>query len=160
MALEKPAGVGRKQEISLDTAASHLIEECRMVIPGVQALFGFQLIAIFNQGFEEKLSEPVQVVHLVALILTALSMALVMTPAAIHRIAEPMSVSERFLWMASNLLLAGMVSLALGVALDVFVVTTALTASNVIAVGVGVSALLVFFVFWLYVPRHERDKHA
>src|SRR3954470_4397939 len=143
MALGKPHGTGRREEISLDTAASHLIEECRMVIPGIQALFGFQLIAIFNEGFEKKLAEPVQVVHLVALILTALSMALVMTPAAIHRIAEPMSVSERFLWLASNLLLAGMVSLAIGVALDVFVVTSALTSSNAIGVAVGVVALVV-----------------
>ena len=159
MALEKPAGVGRRKEIELDTAASHLIEECRMVIPGIQALFGFQLIAIFNQGFDEKLSEAEQVVHLVALILTALSMALVMTPAAIHRIAEPMSISERFLWMASNLLLAGMVALAIGVALDVFVVTTALSSSHATGLAVGFGALLVFFVFWLVVPRRERDRH-
>ena len=129
-----------------------------MVIPGIQALFGFQLIAIFNEGFEQKLAEPVQVVHLVALVLAALSMALVMTPAAIHRIAEPMSVSERFLWMASNLLLAGMVSLALGVALDVFVVSTALTGSHAIGLGIGVMALLVFLVLWLAVPRRERDR--
>src|SRR4051812_20137352 len=159
MALGKPHGTGRREEISLDTAASHLIEECRMVIPGIQALFGFQLIAIFNEGFEKKLAEPVQVVHLVALILTALSMALVMTPAAIHRIAEPMSVSERFLWMASNLLLAGMVSLAIGVALDVFVVTTALSSNRAMGLAVGMGALLVFFVLWLLVPRRERDRH-
>jgi len=159
MALEKPVGVGRKQEIQLDTAASHLIEECRMVIPGVQALFGFQLIAIFNQGFDEKLAEPVQVIHLAALILTALSMALVMTPAAIHRIAEPTSVSERFLWMASNLLLAGMVSLSIGVALDVFVVTSALSSSHALGLVLGMGALLVFFVLWLVVPQRERDRH-
>jgi len=30
---------------------SHLLEECRMVLPGIQALFGFQLIAVFNQPF-------------------------------------------------------------------------------------------------------------
>ena len=76
-----------------------------------------------------------QLVHLVALILTALSMALVMTPAAVHRIAEPESVSERFLWMASNLLLAGMVTLAVAVALELYVVSTALTSSA----GVGVA---------------------
>src|SRR3954468_19996917 len=159
MALGKPHGTGRREEISLDTAASHLIEECRMVIPGIQALFGFQLIAIFNQGFDDKLAEPVQVVHLVALILTALSMALVMTPAAIHRIAEPVSVSERFLWMASNLLLAGMVSLALGVALDVFVVTTAPHRRRTTGLAAGIGALFVFFVLWLVVPRREHDRH-
>jgi Family of unknown function (DUF6328) len=160
MALAKPVGTGHKQKISLDTAASHLIEECRMVIPGIQALFGFQLIAVFNQGFEEKLAEPVQLVHLVALILTALSMALVMTPAAVHRIAEPESVSERFLWMASNLLLAGMVTLAVAVALDVYVVTTALTSSAAVGVALGVALLVVFGWLWLLVPRHEARRHG
>ena len=159
MALEKPLGTGRKQKISLDTAASHLIEECRMVIPGIQALLGFQLIAVFNQGFAEKLAEPVQRVHLVALILTALAMALVMTPAAIHRIAEPESVSERFLWMASNLLLAGMLTLAFGVALDVYVVTTALTSSGAVGALLGVALLALFGWLWLLLPRHEARKH-
>jgi Family of unknown function (DUF6328) len=160
MALEKPLGTGRKEKISLDTAASHLIEECRMVIPGIQALFGFQLIAVFNQGFEEKLTEAVQRVHLVALILTALAMALVMTPAAIHRIAEPESVSERFLWMASNLLLAGMLTLAFGVALDVYVVTTALTSSGAAGAMLGVALLALFGWLWLLLPRHEARKQA
>jgi hypothetical protein len=160
MALEKPPGTGRKEKISLDTAASHLIEECRMVIPGIQALFGFQLIAVFNQGFEEKLAEPVQRVHLVALILTALAMALAMTPAAIHRIAEPESVSERFLWMASNLLLAGMMTLALGVALDVYVVTTALTSSGAVGAVLGVALLALFGWLWLLLPQHEARRHA
>ena len=159
MALEKPLGTGRKQKNSLDTAASHLIEECRMVIPGIQALFGFQLIAVFNQGFAEKLAEPVQRVHLVALILTALAMALVMTPAAIHRIAEPESVSERFLWMASNLLLAGMLTLAFGVALDVYVVSTALTSSGAVGALLGVALLALFGWLWLLLPRHEARKH-
>src|SRR5689334_5869924 len=42
--------------LSLDEAASHLLEECRTIVPGVQAVFGFQLIAVFNQGFGEKLA--------------------------------------------------------------------------------------------------------
>jgi hypothetical protein len=27
-----------------------------MVLPGIQALFGFQLVAVFNSAFEQKLS--------------------------------------------------------------------------------------------------------
>jgi hypothetical protein len=42
----------------------------------------------------------------------------------------------------------------------VFVVTSALTTSNSIGVGVGAVALVVFFAFWLVVPRRERDRHA
>jgi hypothetical protein len=34
------------EKVSLETAATYILEECRMVLPGVQALFGFQMIAV------------------------------------------------------------------------------------------------------------------
>lgn len=34
------------EKLPLSQAAQHLLEECRMVLPGIQALFGFQLIAV------------------------------------------------------------------------------------------------------------------
>jgi hypothetical protein len=42
------------EKLSLEDALTHLLEECRMVLPGVQALFGFQLIAVFNRSFFER----------------------------------------------------------------------------------------------------------
>jgi len=53
------------------------------VLPGIQALFGFQLIAVFNDGFGEKLSSGQQVMHLVSIVLVALAIALVMAAALI-----------------------------------------------------------------------------
>ncbi|MGE5072104.1 MAG: DUF6328 family protein, partial [Anaerolineae bacterium] len=73
------------EELKLADAVDALLNECRMVLPGVQALFGFQLIAVFNQGFSEKLSTGEQYLHLAALALVANSGALVMAPAAYHR---------------------------------------------------------------------------
>src|SRR6267378_5263115 len=134
MALAKPAGTGAREHISLDASARHLLEECRMVLPGIQALFGFQLIAVFNQGFDEKLTRGAQMVHLLALFLTALAMALVMTPAALHRLVEPNSVSQRFVWMASKMVLAGIVP--------------------------GAALLAVFVWLWFLLPRRERSRHA
>ena len=97
MALPKPIGSGKKEDISLDDAAAHLLDECRRVLPGIQALFGFQLIALFNQGFGEKLSHAQQLLHLVAIILTTLAMALVMTPAAL--LAAVLVTVFIFLWL-------------------------------------------------------------
>ena len=156
MALAKPVGSGKKEEISLDSAAAHVLEECRMVLPGIQALFGFQLIAVFNQGFDEKLSHAAQVLHLVAIVLTTLSMALVMTPAALHRQAEPKEVSERFLWMASNMVLAGMFPLALAVGLDAYVVASIVLDKHWVAALLAVVLMAVFAVLWLVLPRRER----
>jgi hypothetical protein len=156
MALQKPAGTGKVERIELDTATTHILEECRMVLPGIQALFGFQLIAVFNQGFGEKLSQVEQLVHLSALVLTVLATVLVMTPAALHRQAQPMEVSERFVWLGSNLILAAMYPLAVAVALDVYVVTSVISKSDKTGVLVAIAVLLVFIAFWIVVPHREK----
>ena len=36
------------ERVSLSQAAEYLLEECRMVLPGIQALFGFQLGTFFS----------------------------------------------------------------------------------------------------------------
>src|SRR4029077_15687373 len=43
---------------SLETEVEQALEEARMVLPGIQALFGFQLIAVFNQRFDQALGDP------------------------------------------------------------------------------------------------------
>ena len=55
------------EKLELEDALTHLLEECRMVLPGVQALFGFQLIAVFSDGFFLRLAYPEQCLHLFAL---------------------------------------------------------------------------------------------
>src|SRR4030095_10641479 len=79
-----PAGHGRDEvsRESLEQEATFILEESRMVLPGIQALFGFQLIAVFNQGFGEKLAPSEQVLHLLAFALVAVATALIITPAA------------------------------------------------------------------------------
>ena len=52
-----------QQELSLNDAASHVLEECRTVVPGMQALFGFQLIAVFTTSFKEDLSPTERVLQ-------------------------------------------------------------------------------------------------
>ncbi len=160
MGPHKPAGKGETEEIKLEAAASHIIEECRMVLPGIQALFGFQLIAVFNQGFGEKLSHGNQLVHTGALVLTVLATVLVMTPAALQRHAEPREVSERFVWLASNLLLAAMYPLAVAVALDVYVVVGIVTRSDTVGGVLALVLLVVFLVFWTFIPRREKRKYG
>src|SRR3982074_5472 len=91
------------EELSLNDATTHLLEECRMVLPGVQALFGFQLIAVFNSGFAQRLTLGEQRLHLVALALVAIAGALVMTPAAYHRQTHPRQATARFLDVGSRL---------------------------------------------------------
>jgi hypothetical protein len=58
------------------------IEEARMVLPGVQALFGFQLIAVFSDIFSS-LSQGKRRLHLLATAFTA-SMATLMSALSVE----------------------------------------------------------------------------
>src|SRR5512132_3478766 len=98
-----------REELSLNDAATHVLEECRTVVPGMQALFGFQLIAVFSTGFSEQLSSIERLIHLISIVLVTIAIALVMSPAALHRQTEPLSVSRRFISMSSRLLMASLV---------------------------------------------------
>src|SRR5689334_25215274 len=103
-----------------------------MVLPGIQALFGFQLIAVFNDGFEHKLSEPQQQLHYAAILLVTVAIALVMAPAAIHRQTSQREVSERFIWRASQLLLAGMLPLSVALCLDLYLIGVIIAGANAV----------------------------
>ena len=94
----------------IEKIAQEAIEEARMVLPGIQALFGFQLMAIFNDKFRT-LSEFDQRTHFLAMLLISLSIALIMTPAAYHRQVEPGSVSKFFVGLASLLVALAMIPL-------------------------------------------------
>jgi hypothetical protein len=142
--------------LSLEKAASHLLEECRMVLPGVQALLGFQLIAVFNAGFRDNLSRAEQFAHLVAILFVVVSVAMIMSPAAIHRMREPMSVSSGFVRLSSRLLMFGMAPLAVGTAVDVYLVARIVSHSRAIAGGAMAFAIIAFVGFWVLVPLRGR----
>ena len=48
----------RSKSLPVDQAATFVLDESRMILPGIQALFGFQLMIVFNDAFTEKLSVP------------------------------------------------------------------------------------------------------
>jgi hypothetical protein len=92
--------------------------EARVVTPGIQASFGFQLVAAFSERFP-KLTLIDQDLHFGALILVALSIALTMTPAAYHRIAEQGSVSRFFPHLASRLIATAMMPLMMAMRIEI-----------------------------------------
>jgi uncharacterized protein DUF6328 len=154
---------GEREELSLNDAASHLLEECRTVVPGMQALFGFQLIAVFNAGFREILTSTERMLHLAAIVLVTIAIVLVMAPAALHRQTEPMAVSQRFITISSRLLMASMVPLTAGFCLDVYVVSRVIVGTRAVAALIAALLLGVFIVFWYLLPRLAhlpRDKSA
>jgi len=147
-----------REEISLNDATSHVLEECRTVVPGMQALFGFQLIAVFSSAFGEQLSSMERILHLIAIVLVTIAIALVMTPAALHNQTEPLAVSSRFIRISSRLLMASMAPLALGLCLDIYLVARVIVGTRGVAATVAASLLGVFIVLWVLLPRVSRSR--
>ena len=142
------------ETVELSQAASYLLDECRMVLPGVQAIFGFQLIAVFNQRFAD-LPPAAQQVHFASLTLVALAAALVMTPAAYHRATGITRVSGRFLAVSSRFLGASMGVLALGLALDYYVIGLLVFGTHTAALGAA-ALLAMLTALWFVFPRTQR----
>src|ERR1700712_5637784 len=69
----------------LDRELIELLNELRVVMPGVQVLFGFLLTVPFQQGFD-KVGHGQRIVYFVTLLLTASSAAFLMGPSAFHRL--------------------------------------------------------------------------
>src|SRR5204863_8297805 len=126
---------GERGEVQIESfkeEARTIHEEARMVLPGIQALFGFQLIAVFNRPFFD-LDPFDRVLHLGSLILVAISIGLIMAPAAYHRLAESDRVSSRWIKLASLYIASAMATLMVAVSLDIYIVSMMIVNSPAVA---------------------------
>jgi uncharacterized membrane protein YjfL (UPF0719 family) len=140
----KPPG---PEQSKLDNKVKNALTEARVVLPGVQALLGFQFSTMMTQSFD-KLPESSKYIHLGSLALIALSTILLMTPAAYHRIVEDGENSDRFQRFAGRMVLASLVPLAPAIAAEFFVVTRKVTESIPLAVGGALLLLALFYGLW------------
>ena len=141
------------EELPLSKAAQLILDESRMLLPGIQALFGFQLIAVFNQAFSEKLTPFEQRLHLLAIGLVVLTTIIIMTPAAYHRQMEVKEVTDSFVHMASRLMLISMLPLSVSISLDFFLVSRLILGNTVIASVIAWVSWVLFILVWIVVPR-------
>jgi hypothetical protein len=142
-----------KEPEPLSRAVDHLLEECRMVLPGIQVLFGFQLIVVFNQSFWDKLTSNQQLLHLISLSVIAVAIALVMTPAAYHRQTERETVSHDFIRLTSRLLLWSMFPLLAGLCLDYYLIASLIVKNRALSMALTLLLSIVFVVLWFLLPR-------
>jgi len=147
-----------KEELSLSMAAQQLLEEARTVVPGIQALFGFQLVAVFSATFDAKLTPGEQRLHLLALGLAAIAIALIMTPAAYHRQTGPRKVTQTFIRLSTRLLLACMLPLAVSICIDFYLVGRIIGGPGGITY-LAAFLLAVFLALWFVLPRLRAPRH-
>jgi hypothetical protein len=136
-----------------DDEMRNLIEEARVILPGLQALFGFQTIAVFNDRFEG-LADYAKVCHLLGLAMVIISVAMTMTPATYYRACGG-NASTAMARISSFMIRGAMAPLAVGLGLDMFTVIDVATGLLSVSIGAGAATFVLLAFLWFVLPRRE-----
>jgi hypothetical protein len=141
----------------LSTQVDQLLTEARVIIPGAQALLGFQFTVTLMRPFEE-LPAGAKLAHVAALCCVALAVILLMAPAALHRLSFGGEDAPEFLTIGSAFVIAAPIPLAFGIALDTYVATRRVLESDQGALALAGITVLVLFALWYAFPLWRRAK--
>jgi amino acid transporter len=138
----------------LDRELNELLQELRVTLPGVQVLFAFLLTVPFSQRFGQ-LTSTQRTAYFVAFLTAAAATALLLAPAAYHRIQWRQHDKERLLRTSTGFTIVGLGFLAVAMSAAAFVVADVLYATTwAAAVAAGVIAVLA--TFWFVLPLMSR----
>jgi len=140
-----------RADTPLQVKIEQLLTEARVVLPGAQALFGFQLAIVLTRAFEQ-LPEASIVVHATSLFLVALAVMMLMAPAPYHRIVYAGEDTEDMYRVGSALITGATLPLGLGLAGDVYVVIAKISGSFAIGSLTGGMAFVLLTGLWYLYP--------
>jgi len=149
--------VREERETPIDVRVEHMLTEARVLLPGAQALLGFQLAVMLTDAFGE-LAFGSRIIHVVALCCTCLAVILLMAPAAFHRITFNGENTESFYRLGSALVLAAAVPLGCGIVGDLYVAVEKGLHQPTMAVIVAAVAFAALVSLWLIQPLLLRAK--
>ena len=148
-------GESRKERV--DRELIELLNELRVALPGVQFLFAFLLIVPFQQRVSQT-TDFQRGVYFVALAAAALATALLIAPAAQHRILFRQHDKEALLRRSNRSALAGLFALGLAICSALLLVVDVLFSVILGWVTAGALAVLLCW-WWLAVPLWARAHH-
>jgi hypothetical protein len=153
--IEERTGENQYERTARELA--ELLQELRIVLPGVQVLFAFLLTVPFSARFES-VSSVQQAVFFATLVCTALSTGLLLAPSAHHRLLWRKHAREHRLRIANRLAIAGLILLVVAIVGVMFVITDVLFGSA--AAAVATAAITAFFLYvWFVLPiRYRLDR--
>jgi hypothetical protein len=123
----------------LDRELIELLNELRVVMPGVQVLFGFLLTVPFQQRFET-IDDFQRIVYFVTLLLVAASSAFLMGPSAFHRLTFREGQKPYLVRLGTRQTIVGMALLALAMNGVLLLLTDLLFHTTTVAIAVTAMA--------------------
>jgi hypothetical protein len=159
--LKRSIGIKPMQEqekpTPLPTKIDQMLTEARVIIPGGQALLGFQLTVTLTRAFEQ-LPQHSKLLHVAALCCVALAVILLMTPAALHRITFMGEDTQSFFKMGSWFVIVAPIPLALGIAGDLYVATAKASESATLGAVLALIGLGTLAALWYVLPLAMRMR--
>jgi hypothetical protein len=145
---------GDRQELTARELIE-LLNELRVILPGVQVLFAFLLMVPFTQRFPD-LDDLETGVFFMTLLCTAVATVLLIAPSAHHRILWRGGVREQRLALGNMLTIAGLIFLLPAIVGVVFVITAFIFGLTAAVVVTGLLALF-FVLLWFVLPLRYRE---
>ncbi len=134
----------------LNRELMELLQELRVVIPGVQVLLAFLLTAPFQQRFAQ-LPGSMRNAFFASIACATLATAFLIAPSAHHRLRWRAGEKEPLVRLGNQMAIAGTVFLAAAIVLALYVVTNVLFTTD-LAVWTAVGFVVVFAGLWYVLP--------
>jgi hypothetical protein len=148
-----------KKDVELRRSADQILQEIRIVLPGTQALMGFQFIAFFNPVFQS-LTIELKHLHFSSLILVIVCSILLIAPVAFQQIGEDGNVTDRFLKYTRKVLTAAMLCLLLAITGDVYLAAKVIDVSTALAVAIAAIVLAMGVFLWFVHALLRRSNNS
>ena len=143
----------------LDRELIELLNELRVVLPGVQVLFAFLLTVPFTNQFS-RITNGQRQIFFATFLLTAAATALLIAPSAYHRLRWRQHDKAQMLVTANRLSIGGMVFLTLALVSATFLVTDLIFHATATALlTAAVAGLFLWFWWGLPLLRKLRDPN-
>jgi amino acid transporter len=143
-----------------DRELIELLNELRVVLPGVTVLLAFLLAVPFAKGWT-RVTEFQRNVFVVAFLSTAVSVALLTAPSSYHRLRFRQGNKERMVRIGNRLAIAGIAASAVSL-LAVVVLVMDFVVSRDAAIAAAAALFVVIAVLWygLALVAELRDRSA
>jgi uncharacterized membrane protein YfcA len=143
-----------------DRELIELLNELRVVLPGVSVLLAFLLAVPFAKGWP-KTTAFQRDVFVVAFLATALSVALLTAPSSYHRLRFRHGNKERIVKVGNRLTIAGIVASAVSLeAVVLLVMDYVLSLGAAVAAAASLFAVVVTFWYGIAFWAQLRDRSA
>jgi hypothetical protein len=147
-------GDGETKQERINRELIELLNELRVGLPGVQFLFAFLLIVPFQQTVD-RITDFQRDVYFVSLLSAAVASALLIAPAAQHRVLFRQKEKETLLRRSHRSAFAGLLVLALAISSALLLVVDVLFSTTRAWLTAGAVAALLLW-WWMLVPYWQR----